>query len=309
MNSELIGLWEDDDFEDTVAAALISCYETKLINRKKNEKPSWLDDLAIEKLRKLGPFIPSSQRYIAEYEYGKDQYIDPVNDVLKSKFCVAWRTDPSHIKDGDFNGYINIFLFEEVASLPKPFKRRGGGGMFRMSMVFPTNDGVDGEKRFLSVDKSGLIKACELCITSSHYSTRGKKYSQYEIEPDVLHKTEFIASVAMQFHADRRHCWAIEAKEDVAKATLGCAKEEIKSLLYARSLPMTSTGRKRPILHLVESHKRRLRNGIDIDVTSFLRGVQTVDIGGTRFIVRPPETLVDSVSEASKRFFGSVNNG
>ena len=80
-------------------------------------------------------------------------------------------------------------------------------------------------------------------------------------------------------------------------------KEEIKSLLYARSLPMTDTGRKRPILHLVEAHTRRLRNGTDINIDTFLRGTQIIDMYGTRFTVRPPEVLRPVVSENSQRYF------
>lgn len=81
-------------------------------------------------------------------------------------------------------------------------------------------------------------------------------------------------------------------------------QEEVKSLLYARSLPMSATGRKRPILHLVEAHKRRMRSGIDVDIASFLRGQQTVEIGGTAFKVNPPARLQAEVSKPSRaRYF------
>jgi len=110
--------------------------------------------------------------------------------------------------------------------------------------------------------------------------------------------------MALQALADRRFCWVITAQEDKARAYVGCTREEIKSLLYARDLPMTATGRKRPILHLVESHKRRLRAGTDIDVTAFLRGIQTVEIQGTRFTVNPPAVVRPEVSEPSQqRYF------
>lgn len=51
--------------------------------------------------------------------------------------------------------------------------------------------------------------------------------------------------------------WKIAADEGCGKASLGCTADEVKSLLYARQLPMTATGRKRPILHLVAAHRRR----------------------------------------------------
>ena len=58
-----------------------------------------------------------------------------------------------------------------------------------------------------------------------------------------------------------------------------------------------------PILHLIESHKRRIKNGIDIDITAYLRGQQTVEIDGTIFTINPPQVLKDRVSENSKRLF------
>ncbi len=95
----------------------------------------------------------------------------------------------------------------------------------------------------------------------------------------------------LQAEADRRFCWQIEAKEKHAHAFLGCQSEQVKSLLYARSLPLTATGRKRPILHLVEAHRRRLRNGTDVDVSDFLRGVPEIEMGGTLFRVHAPASL------------------
>jgi len=127
-----------------------------------------------------------------------------------------------------------------------------------------------------------------------------------EIEEKLLEETGVWASVTLQMLADRRHCWTITANEQTARAHLGCMREEVKSLLYARSLPMSETGRKRPILHLVESHKRRMRNGIDVDVTAFLRGQQTVEIGGTSFSVNPPRTLQPRVSLNSQlKYYGA----
>ena len=117
--------------------------------------------------------------------------------------------------------------------------------------------------------------------------TNGSKY---------LEETQIWVSTVMQFIADSRFCWSITAQEDIAKATIGCMKEEIKSLLYARTLPMTSTGRKRPILHLVEAHKRRLKQGINIDIISFLRGTRTVEIGNTQFTVNAPDSIKENLS-------------
>ena len=87
---------------------------------------------------------------------------------------------------------------------------------------------------------------------------------------------------------DRHHSWCITAEEHGAKVNLGCMLEEVKSLFYARSLPVTETGRKRPIIHLVEAHKRRIKSGIDIDVKSHLRGISQIEMGGTLFTINQP---------------------
>lgn len=101
---------------------------------------------------------------------------------------------------------------------------------------------------------------------------------------------DFICT-SLQANADRRFCWEIAADDGFAKASLGCTAEEVKSLLYARELPITTTGRKRPILHLVAAHRRRMKEGIDVDIKPFLRGVAEVTMGGTLFKVRAPEVL------------------
>lgn len=91
--------------------------------------------------------------------------------------------------------------------------------------------------------------------------------------------------------ADRMCQWGIASSDSGVNVELQCYHDEIKSLLYARSLPMTSTGRKRPILHLVAAHRRRVKEGIEIDIEPFLRGVRKVDMGGAVFEVRSPEPL------------------
>ena len=169
-------------------------------------------------------------------------------------------------------------------------------------------DGIHGERRFFTVTKQGEVVACTQKIASIRGgATHGEKVGTVGPDETWLRETGTWAAVALQLLADRRHCWTITAQEKAARAHLGCMMEEVKSLLYARSLPMTATGRKSPILHLVESHKRRMRSGTDVDVTAFLRGQQTIEIGGTVFKVNPPATLRLEVSKPSReRYFAAV---
>jgi hypothetical protein len=101
---------------------------------------------------------------------------------------------------------------------------------------------------------------------------------------------------AMVFNAwaDRRFLWQVRTTDHVIKAvatplTLGVAEEHVKSLFYARSLPVTETGRKRPILHWVQAHARRIQAGIEVDVCRHLRGITEFDMDGLHFQIISPD--------------------
>jgi hypothetical protein len=96
------------------------------------------------------------------------------------------------------------------------------------------------------------------------------------------------ASSVIQFWQDRRYLWNVTAKEGIAKATFSVYPEQVKSLFYARDMPMTETGRKRPILHWVAAHNRRLKNGIDVDIDKHLRGINEFVYQGTKFVISRP---------------------
>ena len=97
-----------------------------------------------------------------------------------------------------------------------------------------------------------------------------------------------VANSTLQFYQDRRFLWNVVAKENNSKATFGVYEEQIKSLFYSRELPLTETGRKRPILHWVASHQRRMKNGIDIDIEKHLRGCNEFIYQGTKFTITNP---------------------
>jgi hypothetical protein len=92
---------------------------------------------------------------------------------------------------------------------------------------------------------------------------------------------------------DSRHLWLVEVGEPVYEnvdATLrfGVDSEWVKSLLFARQAPLTESGRKRPILHWVREHKRRLQNKEDIDISKHLRGITEVKMSELNFKITQP---------------------
>ena len=99
---------------------------------------------------------------------------------------------------------------------------------------------------------------------------------------------------AINATTDKRFLWLVSTEEETissakkTKLELGVSPEQVKSLFYSRSLPVTETGRKRPILHWVRSHQRRIKEGIDIDIEKHLRGMERFDMGGFKFEITQP---------------------
>lgn len=299
MSEQSQDFWQAEDFEDTVAAALIACYETevKQSEQKKIPKQWRWQDSTLAGIRKLGPYIPAGNRVIMSSEPGRLS-LDLANDPLPESACFAIRRpDGYQAKTGMIHGYIMVFYVRKEKELPHNWRRLGGGAIYSLRTFAPGAQGNYGDTRYFTVDKTGDVLACDFY----GFPKPGALMSAADV--DLWANTTLLAFDSLHWETDRRFCWTITASESAARAHLGCMSEEIKSLLYARSLPMTSTGRKRPILHLVEAHKRRMRNGTDVDVTAFLRGQQTVEIGGTQFTVRAPATLRPQLSEASQQRF------
>ncbi len=104
-----------------------------------------------------------------------------------------------------------------------------------------------------------------------------------------------ITTITINANADAKHLWRIKTSENLAGTidtpiVIGCDGEQVKSLFYARSLPITASGRKRPILHWVAAHKRRMKEGIEIDVQKHLRGITSFEMDSLPFeIVNPPK--------------------
>lgn len=293
--------WDADDFEDTVAAALIACFETKIrkwrftFNGNSPQPSDRITDERAALMRASGPYIVSPSRVFFGSLPDKHWSFDLINDPLPVSGCSA--LPAAQVLDPRPDGYLYMNYVRRASALGKHWHTRRAGTLFEMLSTWACNGGLLGQRTFFTVTKTGETWACLQVLQDAY----GRKWATLD---EFLRGIEEEAMRALQMLADRRFCWTITAQEKTARAHLGCMREEIKSLLYARDLPMTATGRKRPILHLIEAHKRRLRNGTDIDITAFLRGQQVVEIGGTAFQVNPPRTLYPAVSDASrKRYF------
>lgn len=297
--SKLIDAWSNDAFEETVTAALITCFETR-IRKNSGAGPNTLNEERAKIIRTSGPYVPGGDRVVIVGSDVGQHFFDVANDPLPVSGCLALNTAGEPVEAHQYGGWFRAMYVRQVKQMPRYWKRRSGGQLYELIYMVSENEYVEGERFFFTVAKDGKIVACEQNITidiglfSGAYRTFGTTLQE-------MAEIEVCAAATLQYLADKRFCWTIEAREQTAFVRMGCQEEEVKSLLYARTLPQTATGRKRPILHLVEAHKRRMRNGTEIDVSASARGVETVEIGGTSFTVRPPAVVLPTLTVASQR--------
>jgi len=289
-------------FEDVVAAALIAFFETKLHKNRGAPPADRMTPEQFAMLRSIGPYVVSPSRiFQAVLDPERDWLFDVDNDPLPKQGLTGHRAE-GRIFETFPDAYFAAHYIRQAPALGRYWNKRRGGTLYEMLQLAATKDGVEGERRYFTVTSRGEVASCVQRVSSAHYNA-GHPAGVIETDAPVLHETSVWGSMTLQALADRRFCWSITAREKGALAHVGCMREEIKSLLYARSLPMSATGRKRPILHLVAAHQRRMAAGTDVDVTAFLRGTQIVEFGGTVFTVKPPPTLRPEVSKNSGRYF------
>jgi hypothetical protein len=154
---------------------------------------------------------------------------------------------------------------------------------------------------YFAIDNSGGVWAChdlrKLREINVIWAVRDDDYQSYHWGPGAL-----------SLLADRRFLWLVETEESLgiegasrgARMQFGVDPEMVKSLFYSRTEPMTASGRLRPILHWVESHKRRIEKGVEVDVVKHLRGIESFQMGGLRFnITSPVKTPAKVMKEAA----------
>lgn len=212
-----------------------------------------------------GLYLCGVRRAIITHQY------DAVNDVVPSTFSV-WVGD----------GCVEVF--REVSKVPREWRTAAQGRHFKHTlMTFNTGKPAGLRPLFITLMSDGRIIPA---VPTSH----GQKAGVGEIRSSL---TSVMASVAINLYCDRRYLWQVETAEPLIGATrtplsIGVSPEHIKSLFYARSLPVTESGRKRPILHWVRAHLRRLADGIDVDISKHLRGISEFEMGGFDWAITNP---------------------
>lgn len=286
--------WETEEFEDLVTRGLIGLYETKVKKDKKGPKCNRFNEEFLIKLRRKGCYFPSHDRVIAldfidDKTPNKIQNIDIANEGLPP--FAMWSTNAhGSVNKSD---YLWTFYMEKIPELPSPFKKPRKGVVYRCMQVF-YGEHVEGCGTFIVIDKEGNMESCYAPVQSIDRITGRPIQLQRRPRmtdltgPEITDYYVYYATCAIQIFQDRKFLWNVVAKEGHAKATFTVYPEQIKSLFYARDLPMTESGRKRPILHWVQSHRRRMKEGTDISIEKYLRGTQEFVFNNTQFEITSP---------------------
>lgn len=283
-------LWASEDFEQRVTAATVALYETNVESYSDCNSIHRFDNTDLMVMRKQGIYITAPDRVVFAPGCGMS--------ILKwpQAGCISVGSEYKENGDGKVDdlleSYCRLIYFRRLNKLPSHSAMRALGDPYEMMMAWPQDNGpVIGFTDYLTVNRrSGSVSRTVPAWQIKNPSA----VSRHAADKENI-KMEYGLSVAIQFTEDARHIWSITAHNDVSKVTVGAHAESVKSLLYARTLPMTKTGRKRPILHVVHAHRRRIAAGTDIDVRDFLRGTREVVMDDTKYTVSPPQVMLEEM--------------
>lgn len=277
--------WSTDQFEDIVTRAIIALYETNIHRSDLGRQWSQIQREHLGAVRRQGIFVPSP-----ELQYYPQAM--PFLPIPESG-CVSIIPPGGHVANvGDFQTYLNILYFARLKTgFPKDLIRTNisGGKLYELVKLMPlnTNEPMRAVRSIVILRPDGEFVFCH------------DKLGNTMKDPERFYLRELGAiGCGMYAEQDRwRRQWVIGTRTEDSNVSVGAYPEVIKSVLYARSLPVTATGRKRPILHLVRAHKRRVKEGVDIDIARYLRGVSEVIMHDTKYTITPPAAMTSEFTE------------
>lgn len=284
--------WETDNFEDLVSRSLIAMYE-KNIHKECLKVPKFIkpNEKDILHIKNFGGYFAPDDRCVFMHE------VDIINDGLPKEAC--WAYNPTECyqggqkKDLIKSEYFRLGYLRLVDKAPPGILNINGLKYFGKHKIYKflsfsaTQDkGIHLMKSYVSVDEKGGVydtyarrQDGKLIITA---------HGSHNVENESIISDIGWTTSVIGFYQDRKYLWNVSANEGIAKATFGVYPEQIKSLFYSREMPMTETGRKRPILHWVAAHQRRIKNGIEVDIEKHLRGTNEFVYNGTKFTITQP---------------------
>ncbi|MGH7849624.1 MAG: hypothetical protein ACREOP_04945 [Thermodesulfobacteriota bacterium] len=277
-------LWDEDEFEDHLTKALVMFYEQKYgLGTEKACYPYKVSRQELQFVKDKGVYFPPGDRVVS---------IDEVHIAVDGlpaygSLCDITRWKAEEMESGA-QKYLSVDAVRKVPRLDPHWKCSyiaGGTCYVHYHFSALEQGGIAMIKDYFLIGKNGELRPTIKMVPSN--SERGPLLRPAVRDRDS-HSLDVRGVCAINAWADMKYLWNVEALDDNGKAIFGVYSEQVKSLLYARTLPVTETGRKRPILHWVSAHKRRLRNGTEVDISEFLRGTEEFSMYGTKFQISNP---------------------
>jgi hypothetical protein len=280
--------WTKEEFEDTITRAMFSIYDYE-----------WNYEFPESELDPTVRFTPQDWAFVRRrglYFTARDRLmdsggIDIRNDGLPPYALLSLSVDMTEEEAAARNvvhDYLRIVALKRIERIHPPFLSPGLG--IAKYMMYVVNalpkGGCAYLKRPFVVGAEGTIHPC------NHMRWNGFKMVRErldKVDPDEYEMISKMGSCCVSGWQDRRFLWNVTATDGQQKAMFGVYPAEVKSLFYSRKEPVTATGRLRPILHWVKSHRRRLKKGIEIDIDDHLRGSNKFIMDGYEFKVERPE--------------------
>lgn len=310
MTYETSGLWERSDLEDIIARVTIGLWEKfdKLNNRL--EKIARLSPSLINKIKEKGIYVPPSDRIV--YAHNElDVTVDGLPTFATAATFIDYKITSAETARGVIPSYVQIYALKRIDRLPQGCFVRGVNSRnlpaYCLTSLAPNHEhGLSGANFYLVIHNNMMLEASYM---SDEYNPVTKRRHKRMIHPSLLDANirtaeeivtleglgwhsaiEIQAALTYQVYSDRTNLWNVRATDSETNTVFGVYEQQIQSLFYARELPTTQSGRKRPILHWVKAHQRRMKEGCEIDIEQHLRGIRSFEMNGTRFeIIRPQQ--------------------
>ena len=212
---------------------------------------------------------------------------------------------------------LSTVVIFPIKKLPKGVKGLGSDFYYKLLHWEFYEDGVEQKTfRYAEFDEKS-VKNSNMLVSGCYVGINSKDdriipvidpkwvYNRYKFSRQWI-KSAF--SLCVNAYLDARYLWNVDCYYQYGKnlnvwLKFGVYEEHIKSLLYSRDLPVTASGRKRPIQHWVKAHKRRIKKGTDItQVKKHLRGINRFEMFGYKFLISNPMKK-DLLPELEKREF------
>ena len=275
----LPGHWDQADFApfvDRVLDSLSQPFARRLPLARQLGTVNRLSKKEWRSVRGAGIYFPpGDQLFLAADGIDPTRQVQTASIAFKApKDCREW------------GQYCNTLHFTRMR-FPPGVKAVTPGTSYRIILSYFRPDGrFMPVKYWVTIDSDGKVCPTEHQITD--YSPWGEAQCR-TISSGSMEHFEVKFTATWSAHTDRERLWLVRAENATeAAATFGVHVEQVKSLFYARDQPLTKTGRRRPILHWVDAHQRRMKNGTDVVIPAHLRGIEKFSFGDTLFQISSP---------------------